>query len=77
MYKRQLQISIGMSIKFQNEVKRKAMKELRVLEMCIRDRVTPVYCYTDGVEGELFVNGKSQGRVRKDKSCLLYTSRCV
>ncbi len=28
--------------------------------------VTPVYCYTDGVEGELFVNGKSQGRVRKD-----------
>lgn len=30
--------------------------------------VTPVYCYTDGVEGELFVNGKSQGRVRKDRS---------
>ena len=29
-------------------------------------QVTPVYCYTDGVEGELFVNGKSQGRVRKD-----------
>ncbi len=29
--------------------------------------VTPVYCYTDGVEGELFVNGESQGRVRKDK----------
>ena len=28
--------------------------------------VTPVYCYTDGVEGELFVNGKSQGRVHKD-----------
>ncbi|MCD8282292.1 MAG: DUF4982 domain-containing protein [Prevotella sp.] len=28
--------------------------------------VTPVYCYTDGVEGELFVNGVSQGRVRKD-----------
>ena len=28
--------------------------------------VTPVYCYTDGVEGELFVNGKSQGRVRKN-----------
>lgn len=31
-------------------------------------QVTPVYCYTDGVEGELFVNGKSQGRVRKDIS---------
>jgi beta-galactosidase len=29
-------------------------------------QVTPVYCYTDGVEGELFVNGKSQGRVRKN-----------
>jgi len=27
---------------------------------------TPVYCYTDGVEAELFVNGKSQGRVRKN-----------
>ena len=27
--------------------------------------MTPVYCYTDGVEGELFVNGKSQGRIRK------------
>ena len=34
-------------------------------------QVTPVYCYTDGVEGELFVNGKSQGRVRKDKSSRL------
>ena len=33
--------------------------------------VTPVYCYTDGVEGELFVNGKSQGRVCKDKSSRL------
>ena len=31
-------------------------------------KVTPVYCYTNGVEGELFVNGKSQGRVRKDPS---------
>ncbi len=31
-------------------------------------QVTPVYCYTDGVEGELFINGKSQGRVRKDFS---------
>ena len=30
--------------------------------------VTPVYCYTDGVEGELFVNGKSQGRIKKDAS---------
>ncbi len=29
--------------------------------------VTPVYCYTDGVEGELFVNGKSQGRVKKNE----------
>ena len=34
-------------------------------------QVTPVYCYTDGVEGELFVNGKSQGRVHKDKSSRL------
>ena len=34
-------------------------------------QVTPVYCYTDGVEGELFVNGKNQGRVRKDKSSRL------
>ena len=34
-------------------------------------QVTPVYCYTDGVEGELFVNGKSHGRVRKDKSSRL------
>ena len=30
--------------------------------------VTPVYCYTDGVEGELFINGKSQGRIRKNKA---------
>ena len=28
--------------------------------------VTPVYCYTDGTEAELFVNGKSQGRIRKN-----------
>ena len=28
-------------------------------------QVTPVYCYTDYPEGELFVNGKSQGRVKK------------
>ena len=31
-----------------------------------KGKVTPVYCYTDGVEGELFINGKSQGRVRKN-----------
>ena len=34
-------------------------------------QVTPVYCYTDGVEGELFVNGKSQGRVKKDPASRL------
>ena len=28
-------------------------------------QVTPVYCYTDYPEGELFVNGKSQGRIKK------------
>jgi beta-galactosidase len=32
---------------------------------------TPVYCYTDGEEGELFVNGKSQGRVRKNRESRL------
>ena len=32
-----------------------------------KGKVTPVYCYTDGVEGELFVNGKSQGRVKKNR----------
>ena len=31
-----------------------------------KGKVTPVYCYTDGVEAELFVNGKSQGRVHKN-----------
>lgn len=31
-----------------------------------KGEITPVYCYTDGVEAELFVNGKSQGRVRKN-----------
>lgn len=36
-----------------------------------KGKVTPVYCYTDGVEGELFVNGKSQGRVRKNKESRL------
>ena len=29
-------------------------------------QVTPVYCYTDFEEAELFVNGKSQGRIRKN-----------
>lgn len=33
-----------------------------------KGKVTPVYCYTDGEEGELFINGKSQGRVRKNKA---------
>ena len=28
-------------------------------------QVTPVYCYTDYDEAELFVNGKSQGRIHK------------
>lgn len=36
-----------------------------------KGKVTPVYCYTDGVEGELFVNGKSQGRIRKNKESRL------
>lgn len=30
-----------------------------------RGEVTPVYCYTDYPEAELFVNGKSQGRISK------------
>ena len=30
-------------------------------------QVTPVYCYTDYDEAELFVNGKSQGRIHKQK----------
>lgn len=29
-------------------------------------QVTPVYCYTDYPEAELFVNGKSQGRIHKN-----------
>ena len=29
--------------------------------------ITPVYCYTDYPEAELFVNGKSQGRIKKVK----------
>ena len=31
-----------------------------------RGEVTPVYCYTDYPEAELFLNGKSQGRIRKN-----------
>ena len=31
-----------------------------------RGQVTPVYCYTDYPEAELFLNGKSQGRIRKN-----------
>lgn len=31
-------------------------------------QTTPVYCYTDYPEAELFVNGKSQGRIRKNTS---------
>lgn len=31
-----------------------------------KGEVTPVYCYTDGIEAELFVNDKSQGRIRKN-----------
>ena len=34
-------------------------------------KVTPVYCYTDYPEGELFVNGKSQGRIRKNPASRL------
>ena len=30
-------------------------------------KTTPVYCYTDAPEAELFVNGKSQGRIKKQK----------
>jgi len=29
-------------------------------------QTTPVYCYTDYPEGELFLNGKSQGRIKKN-----------
>ena len=29
-------------------------------------KVTPVYCYTDYPSGELFINGKSQGRITKN-----------
>ena len=33
-----------------------------------KGQVTPVYCYTDYPEAELFVNGKSQGRIKKNPS---------
>ena len=36
-----------------------------------KGQVTPVYCYTDYPSAELFVNGKSQGRIYKDKSTRL------
>ena len=31
-----------------------------------KGKVTPVYCYTDYPTGELFVNGKSQGKISKN-----------
>ena len=34
-------------------------------------KVTPVYCYTDYPSGELFVNGKSQGKISKDPTSRL------
>ena len=34
-------------------------------------KVTPVYCYTDYPSAELFVNGKSQGRITKDPTSRL------
>ncbi|MBQ7691831.1 MAG: DUF4982 domain-containing protein [Muribaculaceae bacterium] len=34
-------------------------------------QVTPVYCYTDYPSAELFVNGKSQGRISKDTTSRL------
>lgn len=36
-----------------------------------KGKVTPVYCYTDYPSAELFVNGKSQGRIFKDASSRL------
>jgi beta-galactosidase len=33
-----------------------------------KGKVTPVYCYTDYPSAELFVNGKSQGRLIKNKA---------
>ena len=34
-------------------------------------KTTPVYCYTDYPSGELFVNGKSQGRITKNRDSRL------
>jgi len=36
-----------------------------------KGKVTPVYCYTDYPSAELFVNGKSQGRLTKDPNTRL------
>ena len=36
-----------------------------------KGKVTPVYCYTDCPSAELFVNGKSQGRIFKNKDSRL------
>ena len=36
-----------------------------------KGEVTPVYCYTSYPEAELFVNGKSQGRIGKDPASRL------
>ena len=33
-------------------------------------KVTPVFCYTDAPEAELFINGKSQGRIRKQHATM-------
>ena len=38
-------------------------------------QVTPVYCYTDYDEAELFVNGKSQGRIRKQADAASVTAQ--
>jgi beta-galactosidase len=38
-------------------------------------QVTPVYCYTDYDEAELFVNGKSQGRIRKQADVASVTAQ--
>ena len=40
-----------------------------------KGEVTPVYCYTDYDEAELFVNGKSQGRIRKLKNSKIKDSK--
>ena len=36
-----------------------------------KGEITPVYCYTDYSEAELFLNGKSQGRIKKVKESRL------